>query len=143
MSFLPAFVLTKRVSELHCLSFRVRHSRDWRSCTFTFLLDFVAKTQNPSVPNPRHQMTSLKVIEMNFCSTLSQLFRNIYSRWSSIAPALRASSFLLVCGRRMCPFGFTPSFLILIHGPVLRIAGKFGRLRHHCFLRGTVQSIKF
>ena len=40
----------KRVSELHGLSYIiVRYSRGWRSCTFSFLLDFVAKKQNLSV----------------------------------------------------------------------------------------------
>ena len=35
---------------MHGLSFCVRHLHGWRSCTFSFLPDFVAKTQNPSVP---------------------------------------------------------------------------------------------
>ena len=48
-SFLLALATTKRVSELHCLSIRVRHSCSWGSCTFSFLSDFVAKAQNPSV----------------------------------------------------------------------------------------------
>ena len=52
-SFLLALTSAKRVSELHGLSFRVWHSRGWRSFTFSFLLDFVAETQNPSVPDPR------------------------------------------------------------------------------------------
>ena len=46
-----AHTLAKRGSELHGLSFLVRLSRSWRSCTFCFFPDFVAKTQNPSVPD--------------------------------------------------------------------------------------------
>ena len=52
-SFSVALASTKRASELHCLSFCVRHSRSWRPCTFSFLTDFVAKTQNPFVPDSR------------------------------------------------------------------------------------------
>ena len=51
-SFLLALALAKGVNELHGLSFCVRHSRGWRSCTFSFLSDFIAKTQNPSVSDP-------------------------------------------------------------------------------------------
>ena len=53
--FLLASTSTKRVSELHGLSFRVWHFRGWRSCTCSFLLDFVAKTQNTSVPDPHFE----------------------------------------------------------------------------------------
>ena len=55
MSFLLALVSAKRVSELNCLSFLVHHSCGWGSVTFSFLPDFVAKTQNPSVPDPRFE----------------------------------------------------------------------------------------
>ena len=54
-SFLLALVSAKRVSELHGLSFRICHSCGWRSCTFSFLLGFIAKTQNPSVPDSRFE----------------------------------------------------------------------------------------
>ena len=50
-SFLLALASTKRVSELHGLSFWVHHSCGWKYCTFSFLSDFLAKTQNPSVPD--------------------------------------------------------------------------------------------
>ena len=50
-SFLLALASAKRVSELHDLSFRVCHSHRWRSCTFSFLPDFLDKTQNPSIPD--------------------------------------------------------------------------------------------
>ena len=53
MSFLLALASAKRVSELHGLSFRVRHSRCWRSFTFFFVPDFVAKTRHHSVPDSR------------------------------------------------------------------------------------------
>ena len=43
-SFLLALVSAKSASKLHGISFRVRHSCRWKSCTFSFLLDFVAKT---------------------------------------------------------------------------------------------------
>ena len=50
-SFLLTLASAKRVSELHGLSFRVRHSQGWRSCTFSFLPD-ISKNQNLSVPVP-------------------------------------------------------------------------------------------
>ena len=53
MSFLLALALVKRVSELHGLSFHVRHLRSWRSCTISFFPDFVAKIQNLYVPDSR------------------------------------------------------------------------------------------
>ena len=53
----------KRVSELHGLSFRVHHSRGWRSCTFSFLPDFMAKTQNPSIPDSRFKEFSVPLLD--------------------------------------------------------------------------------
>ena len=55
---------TKRVSDLHGLSFRVRYSCGWRSCTFSFLPDFVAKTQNPSIPDSRFEEFCIPSLEM-------------------------------------------------------------------------------
>ena len=63
MPFLPALASAKRVSELHSLSFRVRHSCEWKSCTFSFLPDFVAKTQNPSVPDSRFEEFSVPFLD--------------------------------------------------------------------------------
>ena len=63
MSLLLALASAKRVSELHGLSFRVRHSRGWKSCTFSFLPDFVAKTQNPSVPDSHFEEFSVPVLD--------------------------------------------------------------------------------
>ena len=63
MSFLLALASAKRVSELHDLSFRVCHSRGWRSCTFSFLPDFVAKIQNPSTPDSRFEEFSVPSLD--------------------------------------------------------------------------------
>ena len=41
---LLAFILAKRASELHGLLYQVRHSIGWKSCTFSFVLEFMAKT---------------------------------------------------------------------------------------------------
>ena len=51
LSFNPC--LSQRVSEFHGPSYRIRHSEGWRSCTFTFVLDFVTMTQNPAALDPR------------------------------------------------------------------------------------------
>ena len=63
MSFLLALASAKRVSELHGLTFRVRHSRGWRLCTFPFLPDFVAKTQNPSIPDSHFEEFSVPSLD--------------------------------------------------------------------------------
>ena len=55
MCFLLALLLTRRVSELHGLSYKVRHSHGFGSCTFSFLSELVTKTRNPSVPNDRFE----------------------------------------------------------------------------------------
>ena len=55
MYFLLAFTLVKRISELHGLSFCVQYSQDWKSCTFSSILNFMAKTQNTSVHDPRFE----------------------------------------------------------------------------------------
>ena len=49
---LLALVLARRVSELLGISYCIRHLRGGRSCTISYLLDLVAKTQNPSVHDP-------------------------------------------------------------------------------------------
>ena len=53
--FLLALASAKRVGELHGLSHEVRHSRGWGSMTFSFVPDFVAKTQDPSIFDPRFE----------------------------------------------------------------------------------------
>ena len=50
--FLLALASAKRGSALHCIFFCVLHSRSWRSFT-SFLPNFIAKTQNPSVLEAR------------------------------------------------------------------------------------------
>ena len=65
-SFLLALELVKRVSELNSLSFRVRHSLGWRSCTFSFLLDFVAETKNPYLPDSRFDEFTIPSLD-DFC----------------------------------------------------------------------------
>ena len=51
--FLLALASAKRVGELHALSAKVGHSEGWNSLSFSFVPDFVAKTQNPSIPDHR------------------------------------------------------------------------------------------
>ena len=53
MCFLLAVTSTKRAGEFHGLSFRVRHSRGWKPCTFSFISDFITKTWNLSTHDPR------------------------------------------------------------------------------------------
>ena len=45
--FLLALASAKRIGELHALSYRVSHTRDWGEVSFTFVTGFVAKTQDP------------------------------------------------------------------------------------------------
>ena len=61
--FLFALASAKRISELHGLSFCVRHLHGWSSCTFSFLPDFMAKTQNPSVPDSRFDEFSVPFLD--------------------------------------------------------------------------------
>ena len=51
--FLIALASAKRIGELHALSYRVSHSRDWGEASFVFVLGFVVKTQDPSSQDPR------------------------------------------------------------------------------------------
>ena len=46
--FLLALASSKRVSELHGLSYEVSHTRHWREMGFSFVPEFIAKTQDPS-----------------------------------------------------------------------------------------------
>ena len=46
MLFLIALSSAKRVGELHALSYCVSHSTDWKVSSFSFVPDFVAKTQD-------------------------------------------------------------------------------------------------
>ena len=53
--FLLALASAKRVGELHGISHEVRHSRGWNSLTFSYVPDFVAKTQDPSVFDAKYE----------------------------------------------------------------------------------------
>ena len=53
--FLLALALVKRIGELHALSYRVAHSRNWGEVPFYFVPGFVAKTQDPSYLAPRFE----------------------------------------------------------------------------------------
>ena len=53
--FLLALTSAKRIGELHALSYRVSHTRDWGEFSFAFVTGFVAKTQDPSSLAPRFE----------------------------------------------------------------------------------------
>ena len=53
--FLLVLASAKRIGELHALSYRVSHSRNWGEVSFSFVPGFVAKTQDPSFLAPRFE----------------------------------------------------------------------------------------
>ena len=53
--FLLALASAKRIGELHTLSYRVSHTRNWGEVSFSFVPGFVAKTQDPSSLVPRFE----------------------------------------------------------------------------------------
>ena len=53
--FLLAFASAKRIGELHALSYRVSHTRNWGEVSFSFVTGFVAKTQDSSSLAPRFE----------------------------------------------------------------------------------------
>ena len=53
--FLLALASDKWIGELHALSHRVSHSRDWGEVSFMFVAGFVAKTQDLSSSAPRFE----------------------------------------------------------------------------------------
>ena len=55
MHFLLALASGKRIGELHALSHRISHSRDWGEVSFTFVAGFIVKTQDPSSSAPRFE----------------------------------------------------------------------------------------
>ena len=59
MCILLALTLANRVSGLHGISFYVQHSQEWNSCTFSFVPDFVAKTQNSLIHDPRFEVFTI------------------------------------------------------------------------------------
>ena len=60
--FLLALALAKRIGELHALSYRVSHTRNWGEVSFSFVTGFVAKTQNPSSFAPRFEGFSVPAL---------------------------------------------------------------------------------
>ena len=60
--FLLALASAKRIGELHALSYRVSHSRDWGEVSFAFVTGFVAKTQDPSSLAPRFEGFSVPAL---------------------------------------------------------------------------------
>ena len=62
MLFLLALASAKRIGELHALSYRVSHSRNWGEVSFSFVPGFVAKTQDPSSLAPRFEGFSVPAL---------------------------------------------------------------------------------
>ena len=60
--FLLALASAKRIGELHALSYRVSHTRDWGEVSFAFVAGFVAKTQDPSSLAPRFEGFSVPAL---------------------------------------------------------------------------------
>ena len=60
--FLLALASAKRIGELHALSYRVSHTRDWGEVSFAFVTCFVAKTQDPSSLAPRFEGFSVPAL---------------------------------------------------------------------------------
>ena len=53
--FLLVLAAAKCIGELHALSYRVSHTRNWGEVSFSFVTGFVAKTQDPSSLAPRFE----------------------------------------------------------------------------------------
>ena len=104
-SFLLALASAKRIGELHGISHAVRHSRGWNSMTFSFMPDFVAKTQDPSVFDTRFESFTVPSLrdftdgdqdEMLLCPV--RAVREYLRRTESSRPEL--SRLLLSTGRK-------------------------------------------
>ena len=59
---LLALASAKRICDLHALSYRVSHTRDWGEVSFAFVTGFVAKTQDPSSLAPRFEGFSVPAL---------------------------------------------------------------------------------
>ena len=76
--FLLALASAKRIGELHALSYRFSHSRGWAEVSFSFVLGFVAETQDPSSLAPWFEgftvpaLPSVKIISMGDCYDLCE-----------------------------------------------------------------------
>ena len=60
--FLLALASAKRIGELHALSYRVSHTRNWGEVSFSFVTGFVAKTRDPSSLAPRFEGFSVPAL---------------------------------------------------------------------------------
>ena len=60
--FFLALSSAKRIGELHALSYRVSHTRNWGEVSFSFVTGFVAKTQDPSSLAPRFEGFSVPAL---------------------------------------------------------------------------------
>ena len=60
--FLLALASSKRIGELHGLSYRLAHSEGWKEVSFSFVPAFVAKTQDPSISDPRFESFSIPAL---------------------------------------------------------------------------------
>ena len=60
--FLLALASAKRIGELHALSYRVSHTRNWGEVSFSYVTGFVAKTQDPSSLAPRFEGFSVPAL---------------------------------------------------------------------------------
>ena len=94
--FLLALASAKRVSELHGLSSLVKHTRGWGSVCLEFVPEFVAKTQNPSVPDTRFESFSIPSLgdfvgfdadELLLCPV--RALRHYLKRTQRLRPGLR------------------------------------------------------
>ena len=63
--FLLAFASAKRIGELQGILFRVSHTRHYGQMTFSFVPEFVAKTQNPSVHDARYENFTIPALGEN------------------------------------------------------------------------------
>ena len=74
--FLLALASAKRIGELHALSYRVSHTRNWGEVSFSYVTGFVAKTQDTSSLAPRFEGFSVppyqtrEIIAMGDCCVL-------------------------------------------------------------------------
>lgn len=89
--FLLALASTKRVRELHCLSCVIPHLEGWSSLSPQFVPEFVAKTQEPSVPDLRFKRFSIPSLKdfvrgdkMVLC--LVRAVRHYLKRTASLRP---------------------------------------------------------
>ena len=60
--FLLALATAKRIGELHALSYRVSHTRNWGEVSFSFVIGLLAKTQDPSSLAPRFEGFSVPAL---------------------------------------------------------------------------------